>query len=175
MKTVLLLNSSEEVLTIIPWYRAVSLLLSGRAKAPWNYEDVYEIPTNRDVYRLPTAIVLEQYVKIPFKSVSATRGNIMRRDNFSCQYCGCGLNDAHATVDHVVPASRGGQWSWKNLVLACKPCNNKKADRTPGEAGMKLRNPPVVPTRFDLVNATMTREGRPAWSRWIHVPEVTVS
>ena len=33
----------------------------------------------------------------------------------------------------------------ENCVLACVNCNKRKADRTPPQAGMRLRNQPVRP------------------------------
>ena len=48
-----------------------------------------------------------------------------------------------------MPASRGGAWSWMNLVTACAGCNGRKADRTPEEAGMPLAYLPYVPSRFE--------------------------
>ena len=54
-----------------------------------------------------------------------------------------------ATVDHIVPESRGGGWTWMNLVTACGGCNGRKADRTPDEAGMPLVYLPYVPSRFE--------------------------
>jgi len=36
-----------------------------------------------------------------------------------------------------------------NLVAACKACNNRKADRTPEAAGMKLHYVPYVPNRYE--------------------------
>lgn len=42
-----------------------------------------------------------------------------------CWYCGrCNPN----TIDHVKPASKGGDDSLENLVLACKSCNSSKKD-----------------------------------------------
>jgi 5-methylcytosine-specific restriction endonuclease McrA len=58
-----------------------------------------------------------------------------------CAYCG----GPAQTVDHVLPKSRGGASSWLNLVAACFGCNRAKDDRTPAEAGMKLRVTPYVP------------------------------
>ena len=46
------------------------------------------------------------------------------------------------TLDHVVPRSRGGRSSWENLVACCYQCNNRKGDRTPEEAGIKLARKP---------------------------------
>ena len=37
-----------------------------------------------------------------------------------------------ATIDHVVPVSKGGpQFEKKNCVIACYPCNQRKADNMP--------------------------------------------
>ena len=46
------------------------------------------------------------------------------------------------TLDHVVPRSRNGESTWENLVASCRPCNNRKGNRTPQEAGMTLARPP---------------------------------
>ena len=54
------------------------------------------------------------------------------------------------TRDHIVPRSRGGPTSWLNLVAACAACNGFKRDRTPEQAGMRLRMQPFVPTAADL-------------------------
>lgn len=35
--------------------------------------------------------------------------------------------------DHVIPESRGGLGTPDNVVLACRPCNRSKKDRTPDE------------------------------------------
>ncbi len=45
-----------------------------------------------------------------------------------CSYCGIQLTRKSATIDHIVPKSKGGSSSEFNLALACKPCNGRKAD-----------------------------------------------
>ena len=52
-------------------------------------------------------------------------------------------------MDHIEPASRGGQDTWLNLVAACAPCNGRKSDRTPEEAGMRLLWEPYEPRDRD--------------------------
>ena len=52
-------------------------------------------------------------------------------------------------MEHIVPSSKGGATSWMNLVAACKACNNRKANRTPEAAGMKLHYVPYVPNRYE--------------------------
>ena len=78
-----------------------------------------------------------------------SRAKLFRRDRFSCAYCGQRLAEADLSCDHVVPQSRGGRWTWMNLVSACRACNGRKADRTPEEARMPLRFLPYVPSRFE--------------------------
>lgn len=74
-----------------------------------------------------------------------TREKVIRRDQGLCLYCGDAFHDRQLTMDHVTPRSRGGAWSYENLVAACKWCNSRKADRTPEEAGMPLLALPYTP------------------------------
>ncbi len=95
--------------------------------------------------RLPEVIVLLHYDRVPVTRVALTRRNLYRRDRFTCQYCGTRPGTEELTIDHVVPRSQGGTLSWENSVLACVACNRKKADRTPHQAGMRLRRRPARP------------------------------
>ncbi|WP_193103867.1 HNH endonuclease [Brachybacterium sp. FME24] len=87
------------------------------------------------------------------RSVGFSFRAIHERDHWTCVYCGRSVSKTPAceallaTVDHIQPISRGGESSWLNLVCACKECNNRKADRTPQEAGMDLRFEPYDPAR----------------------------
>ena len=60
-RNVLLLNASEEVINVIDWKRAITLLFSGKAQAPYNYEHAYEVKTNNGKFKLPCAIMLLKY------------------------------------------------------------------------------------------------------------------
>jgi len=54
---------------------------------------------------------------------------VMRRDNWTCQYCGRSAKDgAILTTDHLIPLSKGGDWTWDNLVCCCEFCNTGKSD-----------------------------------------------
>ncbi|MGO1283483.1 MAG: HNH endonuclease [Brachybacterium sp.] len=85
------------------------------------------------------------------RSIGFSYRAVHERDHWSCAYCGRSVSKTPpceallATVDHILPVSRGGPSSWTNLVSACKECNNRKADRTPAEAGMPLRVEPFDP------------------------------
>ena len=63
---------------------------------------------------------------------------VHERDDYTCQYCAIDLTPETATVDHVLPVSRGGLSDFDNLVSSCTPCNERKGNRTPDEAGMPL-------------------------------------
>lgn len=66
------------------------------------------------------------------------RARIYARDNYACVYCHRDMrHDTRARcLDHVIPYAKGGTNSERNLVTACKPCNCKKKDRNPTEAGL---------------------------------------
>lgn len=68
------------------------------------------------------------------------RRRIYERDSYSCRYCGAVALE-EPTLDHVHPKSRGGSDETSNLVTCCKPCQIKKSNKTPEEAGMPLRRP----------------------------------
>ncbi len=80
---------------------------------------------------------------------SCTKGKLFRRDRFTCAYCGQRFAEHALQCEHIVPESRGGPWSWMNLVTACGACNGAKANRTPEEARMPLLYLPYVPSRFE--------------------------
>jgi len=96
--------------------------------------------------RVPEVVTLRSYDRLPTAAVTFSRRNIFKRDHFTCQYCGAQPGSEELTLDHVVPRSQGGESRWDNCVLACLACNKRKADRTPEQAGMRLRRKPVKPT-----------------------------
>lgn len=59
------------------------------------------------------------------------RYEILRRDNYTCYYCGAKAPDVPLTVDHVVPLALGGSDEASNLVTACKDCNAGKSSTNP--------------------------------------------
>lgn len=81
---------------------------------------------------------IERIWKVP----PVNRREVLRRDNHACQYCG---SRKQLTLDHVVPRSKGGTHTWDNVVAACSPCNARKGDRIPHDAGMKLKTQPKAP------------------------------
>ena len=74
-----------------------------------------------------------------------SRRNVAKRDHYVCQYCGAQPGAESITIDHVLPRSQGGTSTWTNCVAACSRCNARKGDRTPEQAGMRLRRRPARP------------------------------
>jgi 5-methylcytosine-specific restriction endonuclease McrA len=95
--------------------------------------------------RVPEVIALTEYDRLPVSAVTFSRRNIFKRDHYVCQYCGSQPETGELTIDHIVPRAQGGTSIWTNCVLACIACNKCKADRTPRDAGMQLRKPPIRP------------------------------
>lgn len=80
-----------------------------------------------------------------------TNRTLFRRDNYLCLYCGERFLHRDLSRDHVTPLSRGGLDTWNNVVTACKRCNNRKAGRTPEQAGMELLAIPFTPTHAEYI------------------------
>ena len=103
------------------------------------------VRTVRGSIRVPTVIVAVNYARVPKKRPRLCARAIRERDNNRCQYTGRTLRPEEGSLDHVVPRSRGGPDSWENLVWASKEVNQRKADRLPHEAGLKLLSVPRAP------------------------------
>jgi 5-methylcytosine-specific restriction endonuclease McrA len=140
---VLVLNASYEVINVCNLKRAISLIFKGIAIVEEESELVLRSPTMS--MQIPAVIRLLRYVKIPYHRVKFSRKNVLIRDNYTCQYCCEKFKVGDLTLDHVVPLSRGGWDGWDNVVVACRSCNNKKGDRIPEEAGMRLIGRPRLP------------------------------
>jgi 5-methylcytosine-specific restriction endonuclease McrA len=115
--------------------------------------------------RVPEVVCLSRYDRLPGTAVTFSRRNVAKRDHHTCQYCGAQPGWEQVTIDHVVPRSQGGASSWTNCVAACVACNARKADRTPEQAGMRLRSRPARPEWKPLYAAHNARI--PSWSRFL--------
>ena len=137
-------------LKIVDSIEALVLCLIGKAYAVESYTK--QINSVSNSFKLPAVIVLTRIVKFSFKTISCKRQNIIWRDKNVCQYCSrlCCIDEL--TVDHVLPRSKGGLNTWENLVAACKKCNQKKGNKTPEQANMKLIKKPIKPKSCILRN-----------------------
>jgi 5-methylcytosine-specific restriction endonuclease McrA len=147
-RNVLMLNQNYEPLTVCSARRAIVLMFQGKAEMI-ETADHLKIHTVSTSYDLPSVVRLWQYRRVPFKKIMLTRKNVITRDGHRCQYCG--TTKGAMTVDHVIPKRLKGVDTWENMVCACVRCNNKKGDRTPEQAGMKLRKQPRRPSHITFI------------------------
>src|SRR6201989_1552803 len=139
-RPVLVLNASYEPINICAARRALVLVLKGVASS--EEESQSHIHSARHAMRVPSVIRLLEYRRIPHQTRALSRKNILLRDRNTCQYCGELLSASDLTLDHVIPRSKGGLSTWENLVACCHPCNRRKGNQLPAEAGMKLMREP---------------------------------
>lgn len=150
MSTTLVLNQGYQPINVVPWTKAVSYLVKGKCDLLEEYEHEVHFDLG-----MPAVVRLTHKINTQKKRIKFSRQNVLARDRFKCQYCGVGGPGVVLTFDHVVPRSKGGRTEWENIVMACTECNSSKADKTPQEAGMRLRTRPVRPTWIPIFNVTL--------------------
>lgn len=151
MRSALVLNATFEPLSIVPARRAVCLVLEDKADLLEHDADL-EMHSARLCVPVPLVVRLRYVVKVPYhRRASLSRRAVFARDGHRCQYCG----DPADSIDHVMPRSRGGLHEWDNVIAACRPCNLRKRDRTPEEAGMPLRTQPRMPRELTWVSVAV--------------------
>lgn len=140
MDTVLVINADLGPLHRVSLRHAVRMLVRQVA-------EVHEAEPDRliGVFPMPKVVRLVRYIVTRWRYTAGpawSRSGVLNRDGHRCGYC-----PARATtVDHILPRSRGGKNSWLNTIAACDGCNQRKGDRTPAEAGMRLRFKATAPT-----------------------------
>ena len=127
----------------------------------------YAVRTARGAIRVPTVIVAVNFAKVPKKRPKLSAKNIRERDGNRCQYPGRLLHPDEGSLDHVVPRSRGGVDSWENLVWSAKEVNQRKADRLPHEAGLKLLSVPRAPKELPVTALIRNAHGVAEWELFL--------
>ena len=160
---VLVLNGNYEPINVCNTKRAMGLILAGKAKVLENGRGF--IHTVSRTFERPSVIRLAYVVRRPRPRVRLCKREILRRDEYRCQYCG--RQTSQLTIDHVAPRYRGGQHSWGNLVAACPHCNRRKGGRTLAEVRMKLLRRPFEPrpTAQYLFGRYLAGDG--LWTRYL--------
>lgn len=162
-ESVLILNVNFEPLHVCNTRRALSLVLSGKAKTILNGRGTIRSSTAE--FEIPSVIKLNHMVRRPHPKVALSKREILRRDNFTCQYCG---RKTHLlTLDHIIPRHRGGPYTWWNLVAACMPCNRRKGGKGLEEANMHLHRQPYEPSPSASYRFGRHLENRQEWAAFI--------
>jgi 5-methylcytosine-specific restriction endonuclease McrA len=183
---VLVLNRLWQAVNVCSVRRALSLLFEGHAQVVFGDQEgdfkTYNFSQWRDLsqarpheeesvgtisfrVRVPRVILLMVFDRLPKKEVKFTRHNIFERDKNTCQFCGVTFERKDLNLDHVVPRDRGGPTTWENIVCSCIPCNTRKANRTPAEAGIRLIRKPKRPKWRPFVQVNF---GAPVHDSWKH-------
>jgi len=93
-------------------------------------------------FGIPDVLIMKTFKQKHIRKSNCSKKNVNVRDLYVCQYCKAQLTHNKATIDHIIPSSKGGKLTWENAVTACRDCNNKKGDKDLDKSGMKLYNEP---------------------------------
>lgn len=174
-RKVLLIDAAMQPVAVVPLKAALTKLYSteerkrsdkwfGKPTVIAYSRDGALIGVRRDI-QIPSIIQLGRVVPQHKQRVRFCRKSVFARDEFKCCYCGRGREQGIYAEDlqyeHVVPRAQGGKTCWENVVTACFDCNQRKRDRTPEQAGMKLLKLPHKPTFVMQVKARIDYKSMP--------------
>jgi 5-methylcytosine-specific restriction endonuclease McrA len=185
----LVLNRVWQAVNIVGVKRAFALLFQDHARVVYSDTDQFQVlnreewilfsqeqpPREREAVlktvrfniRIPRILLLTEFDRLPVKELKFNRQSIFERDDFTCQYCGRTFSTKGLNLDHVIPRHRGGQTSWENIVTSCLPCNTRKANRLPHEAGMRLVRMPYRPKARPFVTLSEGGEIHESWQSFL--------
>lgn len=99
-----------------------------------------------------------------------TNRAIYERDDYICCYCHVVCDKDMATVDHVLPISKGGKTSFNNLVTCCTTCNREKGNMELADyleqTGKEMLYTPYIPT---LDVRLFKRKNKPHWNQYLQI------
>jgi 5-methylcytosine-specific restriction endonuclease McrA len=169
MEQTLVLNATYEPLRIVSWQKAITMLFQNKVEVIAVYDREIRGVTVR--VKLPSVLRLLRHVRMkrPFADVPFSRSNVYARDDHRCQYCSQKFAPSQLTFDHVLPVARGGHKGWDNIVTCCIPCNRKKGDRTPEEAGLQLLRKPKRPAALPSLTVSLgIHRTPPSWRDYLY-------
>ncbi len=174
MVQVLVLNATYEPLHVVDHRRAITLLLGGKVEVVEPARDGRTVAAVTQRIAIPSVIRLRRYVNVPQRGAVWSRQAVLARDRMACVYCGCKLTAKTATLDHVLPQSRGAcrehgipANTWANTVAACATCQARKGDRLLHASGMRFHDPAYEPRRPRTRYLVLSSEIAPEWRQYI--------
>lgn len=112
----------------------------------------FAIHSARMAIRVPTVVIATNYSKMPTKKYRGkpTKEALFYRDGGKDIYTGQELDWDEATIDHIMPRSRGGKDVFENTGLTTKKINNDKGNQLNSEAGLKMHFKPTAPKEVPI-------------------------
>ena len=165
----LVLDTSYIPVARVHWQRAVTLLFLGKVEVVEEYDNDHIRSVTFSI-KVPSIVRFVRAMKSKKKAIKFSRENVYTRDSGKCQYCGHKVPRPEATYDHFLPRAQGGLTELTNIVIACMDCNQRKGNRTPEQAKMKLLTIPVRPKKLpEHMHITVQwRKGDPvSWKDWL--------
>lgn len=142
----------------LPWEQWIQLDVRPYHKA---------IKTGNGFIRAPLVIINRKYNKVPMCSISFNKKGVWQRDKGVDQYTGQQIPLHEASIDHVIPKSRGGKNTWDNVVITNKKLNNQKGNKLNKEIGLKLLSTPTKPKRVPRSATISNVHQIPEWQIFI--------
>lgn len=184
-KKCLLLNADYSPFGLIDWKKAIFWSfkeVESKDVYPVEIIDFYKNDFIRGInknFPVPAVAKTRKFFSVNNHNVNFSRKNILIRDNYTCQYCYKKFNPIDLTYDHVIPKSlwrsKYSPTSWTNIVTCCIKCNRKKGNKTPQDAGMKLKNLPVKPQKSNkylpVVQSLLTIKGQIPEEWIVYLPD----
>jgi len=156
MERCVVLNGDYTFLNTVNWKRAMCLWMKGKVEVLKYAKNMLRCADGSEM-KIPLVMRLIKIIRMIYKNkVPYTKKNVLVRDGYECVYCG---STKDLTVDHIIPASRGGKTNFDNCTTACRPCNNTKGSRTPNEAKMFMKKQPYSPTISEFFRIKMKNLG----------------
>lgn len=169
MSSTLILNADFQPVSLLPistieWQEAIRYMVLDKVEVLVWHED-WVVHSARWNTRVPAIVALKEYQR-PKSQMRLSKKNVFLRDEYVCQYCETKVNDSTATLDHVIPTSKGGKTTWENCTTACKPCNYRKANHTK----MKPKTQPYKPDFWELAEKRRQmgfKYDHPSWADYL--------
>ena len=154
---VLMLSTGYEPLFQTNWKRAITAVVRGRAEVVETHH-ILTIGTVGGSIPFPTKVrfitgIVTGKIRNFSRAAKLSRKSLFLRDSGTCQYCGTRLSLKSCTIDHITPKSKGGIHEWKNVVLSCTKCNQKKGSKLLRETSLNLKRHPYAPLLFEVLTA----------------------
>ena len=157
MSQCVLLNADYSFLNVVDWKRAMCLMVKDKVQVLKHSERIVRT-VGGVIVKVPAVMKLIKLIRTLYiNRVPFSKKNVLVRDGFKCAYCGA--ERQRLTIDHIIPKSKGGKADFENCVSSCKPCNNKKGNRTPREAQMYLKVKAYQPTISEFLRLKVKKLG----------------